>query len=48
MTSVITSTVAAASSTAAGTGAAGQVRVDPTMSLGMSLFTALMYAIYAL
>ncbi|KAF2650956.1 hypothetical protein K491DRAFT_696861 [Lophiostoma macrostomum CBS 122681] len=47
-TSVITSTVAAASSTGQSTGAAGQLGVDSTTSLGMSLFTALMYAIYAL
>ncbi|KAF2477972.1 uncharacterized protein BDR25DRAFT_250405 [Lindgomyces ingoldianus] len=45
VTSTMTSVMAAASSSK---GAAGQIIVDSNMSFGMSIFTALMYAIYAL
>jgi hypothetical protein len=49
-TEVVTkiNTAAEASGTASETGAAGQVSVDSTRSVGMSVLGALMYALYAL
>ncbi|ORY04294.1 hypothetical protein BCR34DRAFT_491671 [Clohesyomyces aquaticus] len=48
VTSVVTSVQNVAATTASSKGAAGQITVNSSMSFGMSLFTAIMYGIYAL